>query len=56
MQNRIDRERLWHGHQAVSNQSTFATRIDPLAGRVIPHVAMSQKFVSQRRVSSSVLE
>ncbi len=42
------------GH--VSKQSTSATRIDPLAGRVIPHVAMSQKFVSQRGVSSSALE
>ena len=41
---------------AVSKQSTSATLVEPLAGRVIPHVAMSQKFVSQRRVSSSALE
>jgi hypothetical protein len=37
--------------KTVSKQSTSATRIDPLAGRVIPHVAMSQKFVSQPHVS-----
>ncbi len=42
--------------KTVSKQSTSATLIDPLAGRVIPHVAMSQKFVSQRCVSSSALE
>jgi hypothetical protein len=37
----------------VSKQSTSATLVNPLAERAIPHVAMSQKFVSQPRVSSS---
>jgi hypothetical protein len=42
--------------QAASKWTTYATLIDPLAGRVIPHVAMSHMFVSQRCVSSSTLE
>jgi hypothetical protein len=40
----------------VSNQSTFATLISPLTWRMIPHVAMSQKFVSQQAVSSCTVE
>ena len=40
----------------VAKSSTFATRIDPLARRMIPHVAMSQKFVSPPRVSPSAFK
>ena len=40
----------------IELESTSATLIEPLARRVIPHVAMSHKLVPQPHVSSSTLE
>ena len=41
---------------AVSKKTTYATRADQLLGQAISQVGVSQKFVSEIPVSSSVFQ